>query len=326
MLPDGSGKAMRFDVSALADEIERKHFGIQPVDALEPLPGHGHVFLVHSSGSRFVEKCTLDSGQWTERLKHTHELVRLLNERGFATYSLVHAVGGGTLVLADGLIWEMHTYVSGCPLSSLALDPSGVGKLLSEYHRPAERIAFDGLSPPETSCTGGFESAGPKLVLAALNSRLQDPGVLREINHLMDLVRSLSEGWSAGTRVIPLHGDISASNILACAPGYCLIDFEDVAWGDACIDVAQALTRLVVTCQQRPPETVRDAVLEFLSSYEGSSGSAMQASATLKRVAGLHAIKDWACDQLISKLPDRSVAETLPFLRRTLDLLSLCLV
>ena len=232
MLPDGSGKAMRFDVSALADEIARKHFGIQPVDALEPLPGHGHVFLVHSSGSRFVEKCTLDSGQWTERLKHTHELVRLLNERGFATYSLVHAVGGGTLVLADGLIWEMHTYVSGCPLSSLALDPSGVGKLLSEYHRTAERIAFDGLSPPETSCTGGFESAGPKLVLAALNSRLQDPGVLREINHLMDLVRSLSEGWSAGTRVIPLH-DISASNILACAPGYCLIDFEDVAWETA---------------------------------------------------------------------------------------------
>jgi hypothetical protein len=52
----------------------------------------------------------------------------------------------------------------------------------------------------------------------------------------------------------------------------------------------------------------------------------MQASATLKRVAGLHAIKDWACDQLISKLPDRSVAETLPFLRRTLDLPSLCLV
>lgn len=321
----GSDMAMSLDVSALAGEIASRHFGIEPVDALEPLPGHGHVFLVRSSGSRFVEKCVLDSGQWTERLRHTHELVRMLNERGFATYSLIQAVGGETLVFSDGLIWEMHSYVPGNPLGSLALDPPGVGKLLGEYHCAAEQIALDGISAHETHRMDGLELARPRLVLAALVSRLRDSAVLPEVNRLIDLSLCLSEGLSEGSRVIPLHGDISASNILASASRYFLIDFEDVAWGDPCIDVSQALARLVAGCRQPSLASLRTSVLEFLSSYESSSDSAIRPAEMVKPVAQLHAIKDWACDQLSSSLPDESVREALPVLHRTLDLISQCL-
>lgn len=323
--PSGGDIATSLDVSAIAREIAQGHFGIQQVDALEPLPGHGHVFLVRSPGSPFVEKCVLDSGRWTERLRYTHELVMLLNERGFATYSLIQAVGGGTLVYSDGLIWEMHTYVSGHPLGSLALDPSGVGRLLGEYHRTAEQIALEGFPVPEAYRTGGVESADPRLVLTALSTRLRSSEALDGVNCLMDLSRSLSEGLNAGDSAIPLHGDISASNILARASRHFLIDFEDVAWGHPCIDVAQALARLVAACQQRGCDSAHDAVFEFLSSYESSSSFAMRPSARLKAVAALHAIKDWACDQLSSSLPDQSLPATLPLLRLTLDLISRCL-
>jgi Ser/Thr protein kinase RdoA (MazF antagonist) len=319
---NGRDMTMNLDVSAAAADIARKHFGIEPVDALDPLPGHGHVFLVHSSGSRFVLKCTLDSAQRTERLKTVHEFVRILNEFGFLTYSLIHTANGGTWVCGGGLIWEMHTYIAGQPLRSLALDPSGVGRLLGDYHRAAVRIVRSRISASDSCGASGLESADPKLVLKALSSRLRDAGVLTEVNRLVDLSRSLSQGLGAEDPVIPLHGDISASNIIVCASRYFLIDFEDLAWGDPGIDTAQALARLVAGCQQRPRASTRSVILEFLSSYASSVGSAVQPSARLSAVAKLHAIKDWACDQLSASLPDQTVAETLPSLCCTLDLLS----
>lgn len=313
-------------MSAAAAEMAQEHFGTGPVSAIDPLPSHSHAFLVSARGSRYVLKCMSNWEMRPVSVETTHNLVRFLNQEGFCTYSLVPATFGRTWVHSRGFLWELHTYIAGYTPGSLRFDPPRVGRLLAEYHAAAEAFVRVRFAQPRSGAASSLRHVDPTLALRALASRVWSSESLDQIDGLVALSQSLVQGSVEGDRVLPLHNDISESNIVISASRCHLIDFEDTVWGDPGLEVAQALARMA---SREPHQTVEDygiAVRKLLSAYAESSGYPGPSTDLLRTASSLHAIKDWACDQLCFSLPDQLVPEQFPSLLCTLDLLSRCIV
>lgn len=281
----------------VAADVVQKHYALQTDLQLRPLPGRRHVFLVTSKDTRYVLKCVPVPSVAAERIEFTHRLVRFLEQRNFTTYSLIASVSGCTWVSEHGLVWEMHTYIDGEPLETIAASPSAVGELLGRYHNAVHYLIQDGTLEVPVNKNDWYHSVDPIALLRVFRSFVADNTLAALIDSLLDKSMLWMDSLAEPQAIIPIHGDVSASNVIITPVRAYLIDFECAQWEDSLVDLAQAVARLV-SAGNPDPETKKRAVGLLISSYLNSSGLSKPSHDRLVAAASLHLALDWACEQL----------------------------
>lgn len=311
-------------ILAAAAEVCERHYGIRPVAPLALLPGRRHVFLVDSASTRYVLKCMAASDIEAANLRFTHQLVSLLSRARFNTYSVMTTVTGSTWVADDGMFWELHSFIEGNALSSLASSPIDVGCLLGEYHQTAASLVSNRLLPVVDGSACGWLPVDPIGPLRVLRSRVQAVASSALIEQLASAAGSWISSLDSPLVAIPLHGDVSKSNIIVAGSGMYLIDFEGILCGDPRVDVAQAVSRQV-SSDVLQEEARRCAVKAFLSAYSESSRLAYPVALQLDLLAKLSLLFDWACRLLSAQASDAEVREAGSQLLRGFALIESCL-
>jgi len=313
------------DITSVAKKIVRQHFRTKQISELVPLPGRRHVFLVAVCDRRYILKCVAAPSIEASDLKFTHKLVGLLNDRHFSTYSLVPGPDGRTWVVENGLIWEVHTFVDGVPLRSLAHSPNLVGELLGSYHRTVKLLIQDGLLQVPNRSYQPFGSVDPVIALKAVRSLVGIRANVGLIDEIMDKSVSWRESLEPPTVLVPTHGDIAASNIIIAPEGAYLIDFERTPWEDPLVDLAQAIAR-IVTIQGVSIKSRKEAIENLIASYVASSRLPRPARDRLFALVSLHIVLDWACELLCSRSTVESLLKTHSALQGMLADMQRCLV
>lgn len=314
-------------ILAAAAEVCERHYGIRPIASLVPLPGRRHVFLVASGSGRYVLKCMAASDTEVASLRFTHKLVNLLSGTQFNTYSVIPTATGSTWVADVDMVWELHSFIEGHVLSSLGSSAADVGYLIGWYHKAAANLVSDGLLPAADGPGCGWLPVDPMVPLRVLRSRAQTTSGFALIERLMASAHSWLSSLGAPSLAIPLHGDVSPSNIIVANSSKYLIDFENIPWGDPRIDAAQAVSRLVSSGVVEA-DVCRNAARAFLSGYSESSAlstAAYPITHQLDLLVKLHLLLDWACRLLSRQATDSEVDEAGSWLLRGFALTEKCL-
>lgn len=313
------------NILVAATDVVQKHYALQLDFELQTLPGRRHVFLVTSHNSRYVLKCVAAPSVTIENIQSTHRLVQLLSHRHFATYSLISSILDSTWVIDYDLIWEMHTYVEGEPLQAIAVSPETVGQLLGTYHKTVSHLLHDRSLTVPVGIEEYWHSVDPVAVLKVLRSTATGQTAVAFLDSLVDQSLSWISSLAGPEIVVPVHGDVSASNVIVNSERAYLIDFECIRWEDPLVDLAQAVARLILP-KRTDTEAQRMAVDRILSSYLTSSGFPRSERSRLAAAVSLHLVLDWACEQLRGQPIEWPTHGSHASLSRALDSLRYCLV
>ncbi len=205
-----------------------------PVSEIKQLGGPGRPWSVRYSARRAVLRRNdpgrfRDFGQSEEvalaSIAWLHDVLRDLAHVGFVAPAPISDLGGRSIAMVDGAIWELLTHVPGRPMGWTDDQMQAAGALLARFHRSSLAL------PPRPQRPGAYpvsecrpEHPAAHAVRKAFRRELED------IGH--DSARGV------------VHGDATQSNVVIDDDGdYHLVDFA-IAYQDPLLaDVASALWR-----------------------------------------------------------------------------------
>jgi Ser/Thr protein kinase RdoA (MazF antagonist) len=142
-----------------------------------------------------------------------HSFLDRLADLGFPSPRPFPSFGGRSWTIADGLLWEIVSFIPGCKAGSDD-EPSmeEIGGLLARYHAAARRIEVTGQRP------GAIPLAGvPDILLSdQLSLACPDPVRAADIRQLAErLACDLETCGRPETARIIIHGDFTNHNVIA---------------------------------------------------------------------------------------------------------------
>jgi Ser/Thr protein kinase RdoA (MazF antagonist) len=173
--------------------------------------------LEHLARLGFSADLAMASIEWL------HDFLRDLAGTGFTAPAPVADLGGKSTALADGVIWELLTFVQGRPMGWRDDEMRRAGQLLARFHDASLRTR----PRPQRPAALTIEDCRPVDPRAA-SVRTQVEAELAEIR-----------GGAHGV----VHGDATQANVVIDDDDYRLVDFA-LAFREALIfDIASALWR-----------------------------------------------------------------------------------
>lgn len=201
-------------------------------DLRQQLPGVGRPWLIRYAGhqrvlrssdprrfkrSAFSPEVALASIEWL------HEFLRDLAVTGFVAPAPAADLGGGSIAVLDGVIWELLTFVPGAPIGWTDAEMIGAGRALARFHEASAAVPRRAQRPgsaPLRESRPEHPDAGP--VAAYVEAAL---------------------AVSAGPPPLVIHGDATQANMVVDAGTFHLVDFA-LAYREAPLgDVGSALWR-----------------------------------------------------------------------------------
>ncbi len=238
-------------------------------------PRHGTAFVVDWQGTTAVLRSASPIGPETpgasnvDDVRWQHAFLGRLTALGFPAPQPLPAFAGNSWTVADGLLWELVSFLPGSAVGWSPRPPMDkIGALLARYHATAEQIRMPGQRPsalPLAQVPGLLMSALDTAGVAGHHST-----VIRK--HADQLSRHLSEIAPTDRELAVIHGDFTNDNVVASgnppvATG--VIDFALAHIEHPLADIGYALWR-----SGRPAEHAtwldHDRVCEYVHGYHGA--------------------------------------------------------
>jgi len=154
-----------------------------------------------------------------------HELLRDLSTAGFTAPAPLTELDGQSIVVIDGIAWELLTFVPGRPMAWSDYEMRHAGALLASLH-----AALTGLSPREQRPGAlPIESCRPAdLVARGIQAELE-----RELSRI---------GYERVGRTV-VHGDATQANVVIEGDKFAFVDYTIAYVECELFDIASALWR-----------------------------------------------------------------------------------
>jgi Ser/Thr protein kinase RdoA (MazF antagonist) len=204
----------------------------EPVDDVGQLGGPHRPWLVRYGGRAAVVRANdlehlarlgFSADLAMSSIEWLHNFLRDLAGTGFTAPAPIAQLGGKSIALADGVIWELLTFVPGRPMGWRDDEIRRAGQLLARFHDASLRTR------PRPQRPGA---------LAIEECRPVDPRAASARRHV-EVELAEIRGSAHGV----VHGDATQANVVIDDDDYRLVDFA-LGFRDALVfDIASALWR-----------------------------------------------------------------------------------
>jgi Ser/Thr protein kinase RdoA (MazF antagonist) len=146
-------------------------------------------------------------------LRWLHAFLARLTARGFPAPEPIPAFAGCSWAIADGVLWELVSFLPGAAVRWSPLPPmEELGALLARYHATVREIEMTGQRPSALP----LAEVPTVLLSARLGSAGVDPGQARVIRHLAEqLTERLRDIAPHDRERAVIHGDFTNDNVIA---------------------------------------------------------------------------------------------------------------
>jgi len=180
-------------------------------------PRQGTAFVVGWQGTRGIVRSVvptvpeLPGVSLVDDVLWLHAFLRRLTALGFPAPQPLPAFGGNSWTVADGVFWELVSFLPGSAVRWSPRPPvEEIGALLARYHATAEQIRMPGQRPSALPL-----AQVPGVLLSALDSAVagHHSTVIRQ--RAEQLSRRLSEIAPMDREPAVIHGDFTNDNVIA---------------------------------------------------------------------------------------------------------------
>jgi homoserine kinase type II len=184
----------------------------------------------------------------TRMILAQHDLMKWLREADFPAPAIVPTVGGQTLLILNGDLYEIQGYIEGDPYDhDRSAHLEAAATMLGRYHARVKGFA------PRALCTHGDlysptnASAALRLVTTRLHEACQPgeaPGLAAILQQLKSRAHDLATRFARHQTVprLVIHGDYYAGNLLFQDDQIVgVVDYDKATWQPRIVEVAEAL-------------------------------------------------------------------------------------